>query len=157
MLLALAQRPHAAPMLSTLAARCSSALADYLLQQCEWILQDPNTTTGRHALATVVQGRCGGVPNAPSPAPFALERGLCEVALLGLVASTAARRRDVAQQVVSQLGSMVAMLEAAGRDAPAEHEAEHEAGKKAVGLGAGRLRRAAAAQAALSAGACAPR
>ncbi len=34
-----------------------------------------------------------------TPRPFALEQGVCEVALLGLIASTAARRRDVAQQV----------------------------------------------------------
>lgn len=154
-LLALTERPDAAPMLSTLATRCGSALADYLLQQCEWVLQDPNTTTGRHTLAFVMQGRCGGTSQG-TPAPFALEQGLCKVVLLGLVANTAARRRDVAQQVVSQLGTIVAMLRAVGREGSegsvegnveADHAVEAEAGKRAVGLGAGRLRRAAAAQA----------
>lgn len=153
-LLALVQRPHTAPLLSALAARCGSALADYLLQQCEWVLQDPNTTTGRHSLASVVQGRCGGDPNTAPHTPFALERGLCEMVLLGLLANTPARRRDVTQQAVSQLGMMVAMLEG-GREGKADADggdAGAEGATRAVGLGTGRLRRS--SQAAHTPGRC---
>ncbi|GAB4822184.1 hypothetical protein N2152v2_009230 [Parachlorella kessleri] len=142
----LAERPQSAGVLCALCSEAGRGLADYLLQQLDWVLQDGDSVMGRHSLAAVLARRGAlistpafkpaSAPSAPRPEhnprhgtaqpqsqpqlsptdepsgsrgsssegrAYAVEQGFVEAALGCLAASSDARRRGFAQQLVQQL------------------------------------------------------
>ncbi|KAK9823129.1 hypothetical protein WJX72_000476 [[Myrmecia] bisecta] len=127
-------RPQAAPSYSKLAWQLGRGVGEYLLQQVDWILLDPDTLLGHKTLAQALQRRClvdvqsdAGLvaldhPGS-EPAPFAVEAALSQVALSGLAASQAVRQREFAEHVVNQLQRLADILK--------QHAADSMGGKPA--------------------------